>query len=440
VLPAPTGSPAVVGFRSLLSGGTARRIVPTLLSRGGSAVAMLGMDVLVARLLGAAEAGAFFLLAAVLMFLFRVALVGGYQSIVRICGPRWAAGELGTVRAVPLQFLSLVAVSSVVLGGAGWFARGVMAERFAMPTLEPIFAWLAVLVFLAAALRCASAALTACRLTGWAQFVELGGTPLFGGLLMVAVHARVGLTLSAAVLCYAAGMTLALVLGTSRIAARLGWGPLAPLPWRDLLRPALNLMAIPVLMYLITWSGTFVLGVFSGPEEIAYFSAAARTALIVSFFLQVVNGVTMPEFATHHARGDRDRIERLAVRSALILTAAVAPVTVLFLLFPDRVMSLYGPEFAGAGALLRILALGQFVNVVTGSVGVILLMTGRESSQRNVLLLAAMLSVTLNLTLVPTFGATGAAVATAVVVAGQNLLLAWMVFRHLGIRTVPGWR
>jgi O-antigen/teichoic acid export membrane protein len=87
--------------------------------------------------------------------------------------------------------------------------------------------------------------------------------------------------------------------------------------------------------------------------------------------------------------------------------------------------------------VLSILAIGQFVNVITGSVGYLLTMCGYERLQRNNFAVCAVLSVLLNVLLVPRMGAIGAAIATAATLAVQMLIAAAIVWRKLGVITVP---
>jgi O-antigen/teichoic acid export membrane protein len=64
----------------------------------------------------------------------------------------------------------------------------------------------------------------------------------------------------------------------------------------------------------------------------------------------------------------------------------------------------------------------SLVNAITGSVGYLLAMSGHEKDYCNVVLVSGSLAVILALVLTPWFGATGAAIATALAVASQNFL------------------
>ena len=83
--------------------------------------------------------------------------------------------------------------------------------------------------------------------------------------------------------------------------------------------------------------------------------------------------------------------------------------------------------------ILRILAIGQFVNVAVGTVGSILMMSGYGKVVRNNTLLGATINIVGNLTLVPLYGAIGAAISTAGSIIIQNLILYYKVKSILGI-------
>jgi O-antigen/teichoic acid export membrane protein len=86
--------------------------------------------------------------------------------------------------------------------------------------------------------------------------------------------------------------------------------------------------------------------------------------------------------------------------------------------------------------LLRILAIGQFISVSSGSVAYLLNMTGHEKDMRNVLTVNAVLTIVLALILNPIYGAIGSAVASAIGIASTNLMAIGFVKKRLGFTTL----
>jgi len=89
------------------------------------------------------------------------------------------------------------------------------------------------------------------------------------------------------------------------------------------------------------------------------------------------------------------------------------------------------------GLALSIIAAGQFVNVVTGSVGYLLMMCGYERLMKNTTAMSAIVNILANVPLCPRFGVNGAAVASAITLIAQNLIDAIFVWRRPGIWTMP---
>jgi O-antigen/teichoic acid export membrane protein len=89
---------------------------------------------------------------------------------------------------------------------------------------------------------------------------------------------------------------------------------------------------------------------------------------------------------------------------------------------------LFGPEFAIAGPALGIMAAGQASRIVTGPIGGLLMMAGRERLALYINIVGLALLVGLAWWLVPVLGLEGAAIAHAVAVAFRNfasLAAAW---------------
>lgn len=118
----------------------------------------------------------------------------------------------------------------------------------------------------------------------------------------------------------------------------------------------------------------------------------------------------------------------------LIITSL--PIILLMLIFPDFLMSLFGKGFEGGAGYLRVLVLGQFINVITGSVGYLLTMSGHEKDMRNITIINGALAVILALILNPIFGAMGSAISTAIAVALSNIMALGMVKKRLGFSTM----
>ncbi|MCP3907287.1 MAG: hypothetical protein GY712_04650 [Oceanicoccus sp.] len=193
-------------------------------------------------------------------------------------------------------------------------------------------------------------------------------------------------------------------------------------------------------MQVVQWAPQLMLGAWASAENVAFLAVAQRTAMLTSFVLFAVNAIAAPKFAAMHAKGDSIGLQRMAIWSVRLMLLAAVPALMLMLLAPEWLMSLFGEEFRTASTALMILALGQFVNIATGSVGYLLSMTGHERELRNNAIVSAVVGLVLGTVLIPAYGLLGASIATAVAVASQNLLGVYQVRKHLGFNTLVFWR
>ncbi|MCG9697099.1 oligosaccharide flippase family protein [Shewanella sp. Isolate11] len=208
---------------------------------------------------------------------------------------------------------------------------------------------------------------------------------------------------------------------------------------RDIRNSAMPNWVITIMLHIVQWSAPIFIGVYLVAEQAAYFSVAQRVAMLSSFVLMAVNLVVAPKFAAFWNKGDIEGIRTTALFSVRLLILSAMPIVLLMLIFPDFLMGLFGDEFKKGSTLLQILVIGQTVNVLTGPVGYLLTMSGNERDLR----FSVLVSGFGVLFLVPIFtffyGAIGAAFVTAFFVSIQNLLAVVFVKKRLGFNTLKFW-
>lgn len=205
---------------------------------------------------------------------------------------------------------------------------------------------------------------------------------------------------------------------------------------REMFSPALNLWVASLMALSVQWSGVLIAGAFHTSEDVALLTAAQRTALLTSFILMIVNIVVAPKYAKCWKEGDVNEIRRIAKLSTRGMLVIAAPVFCVMLIYPHFIMSLFGEGYAEGGHLLAIMAVGQFINVITGSVGYLLNMSGHEKDFNRVTIFSGPVAIVLALIFSNYWGVTGTAVAIAIGVGIQHLGAAVMVKKRLGFYSI----
>jgi O-antigen/teichoic acid export membrane protein len=119
-----------------------------------------------------------------------------------------------------------------------------------------------------------------------------------------------------------------------------------------------------------------------------------------------------------------------------MLSILALPLVAALVVFPGQILALFGRDFAGQGAVLAVLAVGQLINVATGPAGYLLMMTGHEADTSRVALGTAALAILLAFLVIPNAGVLGAAWVVTVVVAIRNLAFVVYVQKRLGVSLI----
>ena len=141
----------------------------------------------------------------------------------------------------------------------------------------------------------------------------------------------------------------------------------------------------------------------------------------------------MPVVARLYTTGDIERLQQLVVRAARGVLLFALPTGLVLVVFAPAILELFGSGFDDGATAVRILAIGELVNVLTGFGGVVLVMTGRERDLALCVGIGAALNLGLSAALIPLIGLDGAAIGTATGLACANLLMAWLAWRRVGV-------
>ena len=202
---------------------------------------------------------------------------------------------------------------------------------------------------------------------------------------------------------------------------------------RDLIETACPFWGIMIVNYISDWSAITILAFLETENEVGIYALALRTALLTSFFFRSVGIVIAPRFSVLAGQKRLKELEQLGKKSTRLMLLMSLPVLLIFFVFPEQIMGIYGEEFRSGATYLAIIALGQFIHLGTGNVGHVLMMTGYGKSARNNNFIGMCVNLLLMLILVPLMGVIGAAIAMTTAILVQKTLALYMVRKYLGI-------
>jgi len=158
---------------------------------------------------------------------------------------------------------------------------------------------------------------------------------------------------------------------------------------------------------------TLLMGVFLGPKAVGIYSVAFLIATLLTLLQGALNGVFVPHIAELNALGKKSELARLYYRVTRWDLMATLPLFIICGVLPGPMLAVFGEDFREGALALGILTLGQWVNVGTGPVGNLLVMTGHQNRVLGSQIGQLTLTTVLLILLVPYAGLTGAALASS---------------------------
>ncbi|MBN1515812.1 polysaccharide biosynthesis C-terminal domain-containing protein [Candidatus Sumerlaeota bacterium] len=178
-----------------------------------------------------------------------------------------------------------------------------------------------------------------------------------------------------------------------------------------------------------------MIGIFMDREQSGFYAAASRIAMPITFGLGAVNAIIAPMASALHTEGRRDDLQRIVTWSAWANFCFTLPAAIIIVLTGNFLLGLFGGAFTVSYGALCILAGSQAAAAFAGSVGFLMIMTGHERAAAKAMGSSAILNIILNAILIPRWGLTGAAAATAISIVSWKVMLTAMVHQRLRINS-----
>lgn len=199
---------------------------------------------------------------------------------------------------------------------------------------------------------------------------------------------------------------------------------------------ALPMMLSASVFYILSWTDVLMLGNMRSDAEVGIYNTAFKLATLANFPIMAVSAYAAPKFSEWLGKDENRVFKQLVKQSSKLSMAGSLPIILVLVLFPKTLLGIFGEEFRVAELLIYILMLGQIINSATGLGGDILQMTGHHKLFSRIILLAAIVNITLNALLIPTYGYHGAALASIISLAGWKLTCAWFIRRKYGLSVI----
>jgi O-antigen/teichoic acid export membrane protein len=397
-------------------------------------------SIIVARWYGAAMVGTVAVINSFLMLATIFTVLGTNTSLLRLIPEHLVKYSPTSAFKVYRKTQFMVIGVSLVTGTLFFFAAQLIAEKvFSKPHLSSFFALAAAFIVFKSLEQLNTQAVRGLRLIKIFALMQV--LPLALNLLILV---GLGLVLSVK------NAPVYALLGGIAITGVAGWfvmeyafkkkmqpmDPVQPMAAREILSISLPLLMTATMTFLIGQTGIVILGMFRSEAEVGYYAIAVKLATLTTFVLNAVNTMVGPKFAELFHSNQMDELFYVAKKSSKLIFFTTAPILLGLTLLGHPVLgAVFGQEFTAAYPAMLLLITGQFVNSISGATGLFMNMTGRQNIFRNIVLLAALTNVCLNLLLTPHYGIYGAAIAAMASIIGWNTATLWFMKSKFGKTT-----
>jgi len=398
-------------------------------------------QVFLARLLGAHGVGIFYLALAITASMALIARMGMDYNLTRVVAASaededWAKVRFVLRNAVLACAGAAIIVALTIFFSSDWISNSLFSKADLVAPLK-VMAFSVVAVSLK---KKFARTLQGLKLVGEATLVETAAAPTIACLVVYPFVKQFGVAGGAIAYCLGA---VSAVLFAVLIWKRQSRNWTEPDICYDhgsamsFVSESSPLFGVMVCQQLSLVTPLLILGAMKSGADAGLFYSANRTAALVGLILVAANSIVAPKIAALYHNKELATMDRVIRRSAMLVSGIAGPLLLVLIMVPGFVMAIFGTEFVESASILRVLAVGQILNVLTGSVGFVLMMTENLRSMFITALTSVVANVVLSLMLVPSYGALGAAFATAGSLAVASILRVLFVWRNLGVIALP---
>ncbi len=411
-----------------------------------TAVSVLAVNALLARLLSPAEMGDYFLMFSLVGFAAIVAQSGLATTIVRLVAESLASGDYGRARQSIKWVFRIISVSALIValvmvfGGGDFVSRQIFHSPMMGAVVHIAALWVVVLVF------------QTINAETFRGFHDIRMASIFGGLSTSVFSALIFFVLwvfrghsdlqEVVILSTVAGMSTALLSGIllGKRFNRLPAGDRA-ISLEEVLTIAWPLWVTSLTLFVLTQADLWILGLFRNQDEVAIYGIAVRLVALIAMPLTIVNAVIQPVISDMYSRDKLIQLEKIMRVSGTLVAIPAFAILGLFVLFGDIILGyFFGAFYRGAALVLLILSAGQLINVWAGSCGLVLMLTGNQMLMMKISIVTGVLTILSSFLLVERYGSTGVAGAAALGIILQNILMLLAVRKKLKIWTHADFR
>jgi len=348
------------------------------------------------------------------------------------------ASDIGEKRNAYIQSLRLILISSILVATLVFFLAPLIAQMYNKPSVKES-------VKLAAlAIPCLSVLDISAnffkgekRITTYGIYVQL--LKFLLPLILISIFLCYSLFFEVLpILCYLIGLFLLSITVFLHVFSCIKQGKKVyqkHISFKFIILESCPMMISSAIVMIMGWSDVFILGFYVEEGSIGVYSTAVKLATTVSFVYNAIATIATPKIANFYHHNNTDKLKETISFSSKMMLLFGLPIFVIIFSFPEVLLNFFGLEYVVGKTVLRILLTAQFINVLTGPVGPIFQMTGRQKKLQSFIIIALGINIVSSVLLVNIWSLEGVAIASAFGMMFWNILGSSYIYKVMDIKT-----
>lgn len=391
-----------------------------------SVILKYAFELFLARNLGPELFGVFFLGFTIFKILERISVFGLHNGLIRYVSIYLGNNDRKRLKGAILLSIIVVSITSIIISSIVVPLSGIISEKiFNDIRLAPVLTIFSLVLIFNAITEMMMSSTQGFQLMKYKTIVRMLLEP---GLRLVfaIVFIMAGWSLVGAAFAYVfsllAGVLLAFILLKKVFPPIADRGSPYKFEVKKILGFSWPLAFVGFFNVIILQINTIMLGYYSNSQDVGVFGAVQRTSLVIQVILISFGAIFGPMIADLYNRDQLKKLEGLYKIVTSWIFMLSLPLFLIFVFFSREVLGIWGNEYAGGWISLIIVCTAMLFNCAVGPVKGLIMMTGR--SRLNLLNdgAAFVITITLNILLIPIYGVLGAAISFAAAIFIVNIM------------------
>lgn len=183
----------------------------------------------------------------------------------------------------------------------------------------------------------------------------------------------------------------------------------------------LMLSVVAISNIVLSVFDTLVISSMLTSTDVALYSVASKVVSFGSIILTTINSLIGFQIADLAHKKEQTALSKVLIKYTRLMFPLAFAYYLFAIIFAAFIPFVFGSDYSGSVGLCYLLAIGQFITIITGPCSYFAIMTGHAKKYSQIVLLSAVISVVTNISFVPLMGIYGSVISSIITLGYKNI-------------------